>query len=74
MINYFLLLFTKEKYIDKNKRINSFFKSDKKEIISEKKINSISSHILKHQTNYQFSERIHFSKLYNFKIKWGTFR
>jgi len=48
MINYFLLLFTKEKYIDKNKRINSFFKSDKKETINEKKINSISSHILKH--------------------------
>jgi len=47
MINYFLMLFTKEKYID-NKKINSFFKSDIKKTIDEKKINSISSHILKH--------------------------
>jgi len=55
MINYFLILFTKEKSIlIKNKRINLFFKSDKK-IIDEKRINSTSSHILKHYTNYQSS-------------------
>jgi len=32
----------------KNKRINSFSKSDKKETVDEKKINSTSSNILKH--------------------------
>jgi len=37
----------------KNKRINSSFKSDKKETINENNIDSTSSHILKHYTNYQ---------------------
>jgi len=39
----------------KNKIIHSLFRSDKKEIIfkDEKEINSISSHILKHYSNYQ---------------------
>jgi len=32
----------------KNKRINPFFKSDKKETIDENKIHHTSSHILKH--------------------------
>jgi len=52
MINYFLMLFTKKSISIKNKIINSFFKSDKKETINKKKINSTSSHILKHYTNY----------------------
>jgi len=50
MINYFLILFTK-KILIKNKRINSLFKSDKKETNGENKIDSTSSHILKHYIN-----------------------
>ena len=37
----------------KNKRINLFFKSDKKETIDENKIDHTYSHILKHYTKNQ---------------------
>jgi len=50
MINYFFNFIYKESRLIKNKRINSFFKSDKKETIDENKIDHTSSHILKHYT------------------------
>jgi len=49
MINYFLILFTEKNILIKNKIINLWFKSDKKETVNENNI----LHILKHYTNDQ---------------------
>ena len=50
----------------KNKRINSFVKSDKKETIDKNKINLTSLHILKHYTKNQIVklEKPFFEALY----------
>jgi len=62
MINYFLILFN---ILIKNERINLFFKSDKKETIDKKKIDSTSSYILKYYTNYSSVREVIFLKHYD---------
>jgi len=49
----FFNIIYKEGILIKNKRINLFFKSDKKESIDENKIDPTSSHILKNYTKGQ---------------------
>jgi len=56
LLDYDTLFFNiiyKEGILIKYKRINPFFKSDKKESIDENKIDHTSSHILKHYTKGQ---------------------
>ena len=69
LLDYDKLFFNiiyKEGILIKNKRINSFFKSDKKESIDENKINPTSSHILKPYTKGQIVklEKLFFEALY----------